>query len=424
MTLYRSAASALLLVAVSACSPKTEATTPPPVTAPAVEAPAEPEVVCNYLVLIDAGSSGSRALTYQITAAEGGAAPTIAQRGDAKVEPGLASFKEDPAKAAASIEELLKKDGSALATLPAACHAKTPVALMATAGMRLLEGEAGGEAAALRIYDAVSAQVKSAGLDLRFAGTISGSQEAVYGWLSANYALGRLAGEQTVGSLDLGGASAQIAFAAGEAGAGTTAVKVGDKSFNVYAQSYLGYGQDVAREYLAVDACYNKGLRKGTGKYAACAKTLTAVVKPKSCEASGCGLAAPNNDKKPGVAQPAIPAGMKFYAVSNFYWARNFYGLPEDATLAQLREAAGGPKGSAGFCATPWKTATEQRQDTPEKFLEGYCFAAGWIDALLTTMGFAADSQQLVWTNNFGEAEAGWALGAALCSVTGCLSAK
>lgn len=425
MLVRRPVPAALLLLAVVACQPK-EPTTPPPTTAPPVEeTAAEPEVTCNYLVLIDAGSSGSRAYTYQITTPEGGGVPTkIEQRSDAKVEPGLSSFKGDPAKAAESIQGLLAAEGSVLSALPEACKEKTPVALMATAGMRLLEGEAGGEAAAQAIYSAVSAQVKSAGLDLRFAGTISGVQEAVYAWLTANYALGRLSGDEgTVGALDLGGVSTQIAFAVDDAGgAPTTAVKIGDKTFNLYAQSYLGYGQDIAREYLAVDACYNKGLKKGTGKYAACTKALATAVKPKKCAAANCGLAAPGDDAKPGVAQPPIPAATKFYAVGNYAFARDFFGLPENATLAQLREAAGGPKGSAGYCGTPWKKVTEERGETPENFREGYCFAASWIDVLLTQFGFAAESDQLVWSKSFGEVEAGWTLGAALCSVTGCLA--
>lgn len=414
---------AILLLAV-ACEPKGQTTAPTQPTPPPVEeTKAEPEVACNYIVLIDAGSSGSRAFTYQYTLPEGGGVPTkIAQVSDAKVEPGISSFKAEPAKAAESIQGLLAAEGSVLATLPETCKEKTPVALMATAGMRLLEGEAGGDAAAKAIYSAITAQVKGAGLDMRFAGTISGTQEGLYAWLTANYALGKLAGDETVGALDLGGASTQIAFAVADAGgAPTTAVKIGDKTHNVYAHSYLGYGQDIAREYLAVDACYNKGLRKGTGKYAACTKALGASVKPKKCDSGACALAAPNDDAKPGVAQPAIPAGMKFYAFGVYAHVREFFGLPENATPAALREAAGGPKGTAGYCATPWKKVVEEHKDVPENFLETYCFSAGWIDVLLDNFHFAATSDQLLWTAKVGDVEAGWTLGAAVCSLTGCL---
>ena len=409
-----------LFALLFACGPK-EPTAPPeePTPPPVVEA--EPAPVCDYLVVIDAGSSGSRAYTFQIAAPEGGGVPTkIAQVSDASVEPGLSSFTAEPARAAASIQGLLAAEGSVLSTIPEACRERTPVAVMATAGMRLVEGEPEGEPAAKAIYDAVSAQIKADGLDLRFAGTISGAQEGLYAWLTANYALGRLGGEgDTVGTLDLGGASTQIAFAVAEAGdAPTLAVKLGERSFNVYAQSYLGYGQDVAREHVAVNACFNKGLRKGTGKYAACAKSLTAVVKPKKCEAAHCGLAAPGDAKKLGVAQPALPAGMKFYALSAYYYTRDFLGLPEAATPAELRAAA------TAHCKTPWAKVLQDHADTPEKYLENYCFGAGWIDALLQTFGFPADSDQLVWAERFGDVEAGWALGAALCSVTGCLAAK
>lgn len=410
---------------VVACGPKKPTTPPEP--APVVQAPAEPAPVCDYVVVVDAGSSGSRAYTYKVAQAGGGGLPAkIEQLSDIKVEPGLSSFKAEPAKAAGHIEGLLAAEGSVLAKIPGPCRKLTPVAVMATAGMRLLEGEEGGEAAAKAIYGAVAEQVKASGLDLRFAGSISGAQEALYAWLTANYALGRLAGDAgTVGALDLGGASTQIAFEAAEAGgAPTIPVKLGGRTYNVHATSYLGYGQDVAREHVAVDACYPKGLRKGTGKYAACSKALTKVLEPRTCEAAHCGLAAPNDATKAGVSQPPLPAGMKFYAVGVFYFLREFLRLPEAATPAQLREAAGGPKGTGGYCGMSWKKIGETYADEAERFREGYCFTAAWTDALLHTYGFAADSEQLMWVKSYGDVEAGWTLGAALCSVTNCLAAK
>ncbi|MBA3546030.1 MAG: hypothetical protein H0T76_06085 [Nannocystis sp.] len=413
---------------IVACGTK-QSTTPPVEPTPVVQVPAEPPQVCDYLVFINAGSSGSRAYTYRVAVAEAGGLPTkIEQASAARVEPGLSSFAAEPAKAAESIKGLLGAEGGVLASIPAACKERTPVAVMATAGMRLLAGEPGGEAAANAIHGAVADEIKRSGLDLRFAGTISGAQEALYAWMTANYALGRLQGDAgTVGALDLGGASTQIAFevaAAEAAGAPTLPVQLGGRTFNVYAQSYLGYGQDIAREHVAVDACYHRGLRKGTGKYAACTKALAAVLKPRKCEAAHCGLAAPNDAAKPGVAQPPLPAGMKFYAVSAYYFAREFFKLPEHASVAQLREAAGGPKGTTGYCGLPWKTVGETYPDVPEKFREGFCFSAAWIDALLQTYGFTAESDPLIWVKSFGEVEADWTLGAALCSVTGCLAVK
>ena len=415
------------LVAVAGCKKEPPPQPPQPVVeAPKPEQEASPAPACDYLVLVDAGSTGTRAYTFKITPGEGGTLPTIAQVSAHKAEGGIASFKAEPAKAGAQVAELLKQEGGALATIPAACHGKTPTAVMATGGMRLLEGESGGDAAAKGIYDAITASIKETGLDARFAGTISGQQEAVYAWLSTNYALGKLAGDgATDGALDLGGVSAQIAFVPAEAGdAPTIAVKLGGKTFNLYAQSYAGYGVEYARPHLNYDACFPKGVGKGTGNYKACATKLDASLKPASCGGARCGLATPGDAKAAGTLQPALPAGAKFHTFGVYTKVAGFFTLPETATPAALAEAAGGKNGKGGYCGTPIKQSVTQHQGVDARVLENECFDAAWAGSLLKGFGFAADTDALVWADKLGEFDASWALGAALCSVTGCLSAK
>lgn len=424
--LQRLPAALALTVLAAAC--KQDPPPQPPVTeTPKPDAQPEPDaapaVACNYLVLVDAGSAGSRSYVYQITPAEAGGVPKLAQLGSVKVEPGLSSFKAEPARAGQQMTELLKKEGGALATIPQACHAKTPTAVMATGGMRVLETEAGGDAAAKAIYDATGAAIKAAGLDARFAGTISGQQEAVYGWLTVNYALGKLASEGgTVGALDLGGYSTQIAFVpADAAGAPTTSVSLGGRTYAVYAESYIGYGADYVRPHLNHNACFPKGVDKGTGQYGACVSKHEATLKPSACPGKSCGLAQPGDAKGVGTLQPALPAGVEFYALGVFQFVHDFFKLAPDSTPAALAEAAGGKNGKGGYCGTPWQQITEQYKGEDERYLKNYCFDAAWIGALLKNLGFPATSDAITWTAKVGEFEAGWTLGAALCSVTGCM---
>ncbi|MCB9753977.1 MAG: hypothetical protein H6713_28875 [Myxococcales bacterium] len=414
----------LTAFALASCGKQAEPPKPPESQEPSPESTPEPEVSCSYIVLIDAGSSGTRAYTYEIESKEGGL-PSLSERSSHKIDAALASFKTEPARAGDAISELLKAEGSSLAALPDECEAKTPAALMATGGMRLLEGEVGGADAAKAIYKAAGDAIAAAGLEPRFAGTISGEQEALYGWLTINYALGTLAGDgPTAGALDLGGSSTQVAFVPSDAGdAPTTTLTLAGKQFAVYAHSYLNYGLSQAMQYVADPSCYPKGVNKGKGRYASCVKKLAPVVTPKKCEAKHCGLATPGDAKnKLGVPQPPLPEGMEFHATGNFYYAHKFVKAAGD-TPGALAEAAGGPKGKSGFCGEKWEEITAQ-QDVEPKLLERACFAAAWSSVLLETYGFARDAATLRWSETVGERDTSWTLGAALCSITGCLAAK
>ena len=130
----------LTAFALASCGKQAEPPKPPESQEPSPESTPEPEVSCSYIVLIDAGSSGTRAYTYEIESKEGGL-PSLSERSSHKIDAALASFKTGPARAGDAISELLKAEGSSLAALPDECEAKTPAALMATGGMRLLEGE-------------------------------------------------------------------------------------------------------------------------------------------------------------------------------------------------------------------------------------------------------------------------------------------
>lgn len=418
------------LVAHLGCDAKQQPPQPPVAdTPPAGASPpptAEPEPACNHLVLIDASSSSSRAYTFEIERPDGGGLPTAVRAlSIVKTEPGLASFKGDAARAGASIAALLAADDGPLKKVPEKCRARTAAGAMATAGMRNLESEEGGQAAADAIFAAVKQAMADAGFDARFAGTISGQQEALYGWITANHLLGHLTGDgPTVGALDLGGASTEIAFVPADAAAATISAKFGDKTFAVYAMSYGNYGQDVARRHLNVPPCDPKGLGKGTGKYGQCVSKLEASVKARSCPGASCGLASPGDPKNVGVVQPKLPEGMKFYATSAYHYTRKFLELPEQTTPAALREAAGGPKGGTGFCGLKWADITAKFTGESQPHLETYCFSAAWIDVLLRNYGFAPTTDQITFSETIGGSDAGWAVGAALCSVTGCLQAS
>ncbi|KAK6161601.1 hypothetical protein DH2020_004982 [Rehmannia glutinosa] len=209
-----------------------------------------------------------------------------------KRKPGLSGYAKDPAAAANSLSYLLEK---AEAAVPQELRYSTPVRVGATAGLRQLEGDTSD-----RILQAVRDFLKNKSAlksKADWVTVLDGNQEGAYQWLVAvdltatsvvipmldnlrtgiyvvlpdvtiNYLLGNLGKKysSTVGVVDLGGGSVQMAYAISEADA-AKAPKLSDgedsyvqqmylkgRKYHLYVHSYLRYGLLAARaEILKVD---------------------------------------------------------------------------------------------------------------------------------------------------------------------------
>ncbi|GLC38951.1 hypothetical protein PLESTB_000464900 [Pleodorina starrii] len=110
------------------------------------------------------------------------------------------------------------------------------------------------------------------------------------------------------------------------------------------------------------------------------------------------------------------PLAGRFVAVENFAWTARALGLPENATLRQLRE------NGRRYCSTHWSSLhAEFSGHIPDQFLVRYCFGAAYILTLLHQgFGLGLDDGRLLFTNTVreggGGAEVGlnWVLGAAV----------
>jgi len=188
----------------------------------------------NYGIVVDAGSSGSRAYLYYWPNHSGSKHDLLSLRpliqgGEPmvkKVTPGLSSQENKPDNAFEYLRPLLM---FAYNNIPVEKHKETPLYILATAGMRLVEKQK-----QLAILDNVREGIAK-NFDFYFPEShleiITGKQEGIYQWLAINYVLGKFnhntgAGEdlvavnkdemvlrpRTVGALDMGGASLQIAM--------------------------------------------------------------------------------------------------------------------------------------------------------------------------------------------------------------------
>jgi len=200
----------------------------------------------SYVAVIDAGSSGTRLTLFaraaDVTADRIYRAPTGT--------PGLSSFATRPAAAGPeAVQPLLDQLRSQLEAEGIAV-ADVPVALLATAGMRRLALD--DPAAARAILASTRATIGDSGFPLRANRILPDTQEASLAWLDANAAAGTLdRPADDIGILEVGGASAQVAFRSPRTeGPGVSSLRVQGRDIHVVAISYLGLGANEARDLM------------------------------------------------------------------------------------------------------------------------------------------------------------------------------
>lgn len=167
----------------------------------------------NYGVIVDCGSSGTRAHIFKWKSDARVPSIEYLRHGtrplNKHITPGLSSLGDEPEKASdymAPIMEFISE------SIPSEKHIDTPVYFMATAGLRLLDS-----ATQRKILNDITRDLR-----VKFdfprikSQVISGTHEGVYSWLSLNmkkYVDGSTNHNiKTYGMIEMGGASVQVAF--------------------------------------------------------------------------------------------------------------------------------------------------------------------------------------------------------------------
>ncbi|XP_068104863.1 ectonucleoside triphosphate diphosphohydrolase 2-like isoform X1 [Hyperolius riggenbachi] len=407
----------------------------------------------KYGIVLDAGSSHTALFIYKWPANKENDTGIVGQSSMCDVKgPGISSYWQNPPDAGKSLEVCLER---AVREVPHSRHAITPLYLGATAGMRLLNRT--NAKASDDVLEAVSAKLKSYPFDFRGAKILSGQDEGVFGWVTANYLLENFVKyslfgkwlqtrKGTLGAMDLGGASTQITFETTDkidTPENEVSLRLYGQSYRVYTHSFLCYGRDqvlkrvlskvimsqgyassiqnpcLPRNYteqktfgdLYESACtanerppnYNPAGElsiSGSGDGEQCRRLVDSIFQFSNCPYSSCSF--------DGIFQPKVNG--KFIAFAAFYYTVNFIKsemkMPADS-LEEVRTAAD------TICNSSFNELSNKVSDSAKKHLTGYCTAANFI-YLLLTKGYKFDETtfpNIAIQRKAGDTSIGWALG-------------
>ncbi|XP_077381309.1 ectonucleoside triphosphate diphosphohydrolase 7-like isoform X1 [Festucalex cinctus] len=443
----------------------------------------------NYGVVVDCGSSGSRVFVYYWPPHNGNPHTLldIRQMRDLdrqpvvkKIKPGISSLATSPTSASDYLHPLLS---FAATHVPQNKHKETPLYILCTAGMRLLT-----DSQQAAILDDL---VNDIPLDFDFlfsrshAEVISGKQEGVYAWIGINFVLGRFdhaddddatvevaAGSQnqrpisrrrTVGIMDMGGASLQIAYEVpGAIAFGSPQEEEAGKSvlaefnlgcdvehtqhvYRVYVTTFLGFGGNMARQryeqriinatldnnrYLSaqtglsedkpyLDPClplalshtlvrHNRTVHlRGQGDWARCLEAVQPFLGLRNGSMAAAG----------GVYQAPINfSNSEFYGFSEFY-----YCMEDVLRMGGQYDSDKYSRAARDFCATKWSTLKQRldnklfSQQADIDRLKYQCFKSAWMFQVLHAgFRFPGDYRSLRTAQLVYDKEVQWTLGAIL----------
>lgn len=380
----------------------------------------------EYAILFDAGSSGTRLRIYQFLASGHSLQPSDVRELSAspdKAEPGISDLADNTTQVEDYMTPLLE---SAKKTIPKDKQASTPMFLFATAGMRLIPQDQA-DAILKEVRKLFNDKEKCPFMfqDDNDARIITGKTEGIYAWVTVNFLVGAYRSKGlTFGSLDLGGASHQNAWKFNSSHPDVAIVDFAGKKYKVFARSYLGFGQDQARErYLGVIAqkqncnnsecvvkspCHNKGFKEslkfgdqervfeGTAQVRRCRKIIRKVF--------FCHL--PNVQKCPFHDQPKLKG--RFYGFSSFYYILTGIG----AVCSDCENNKVTPRKVNSYSKSFCKKDFDDLEKNP--YAKNQCFGGNFIYELLTEGYRLGLYKKIRVTNSLNGFKLGWTLGAVL----------
>lgn len=213
------------------------------------------------IAVIDAGSTGSRVHIYAFERKNNHLPTNVKEIWSKKIKPGIASIEASQFVIDRYLNHLFED----------APVDSLPVYFYATAGMRLKS-----QPKQRTIYKQIRKWFqKNDDWTLKEAKTITGKEEALFGWLAVNQQLNRLnePKKNLVSVMDMGGASVEIAFPLQYAENISTndiyEINLNGQRIKLFAKSFLGLGQNtLSQQFLNEASCFAKNYMMPDGNKA------------------------------------------------------------------------------------------------------------------------------------------------------------
>ncbi|XP_061772216.1 ectonucleoside triphosphate diphosphohydrolase 3 isoform X2 [Nerophis ophidion] len=416
----------------------------------------------KYGIVIDSGSSRSTIYVYEWPGEKQNETGVVEEKRNCKVPgDGISAMGIDPKKDKESWEGFKKCMTNISAEIPPEKHNSTFLFLGATAGMRLLQKQDPQRAA--EVLESLREYLQSLPFDFKNASIITGQEEGLYGWITVNYLLDNFLeknilnkyvhpqASKTMGSMDLGGASTQIAFAAEDElmGPDYMHIKLYGYNYNVYSHSFLCYGKNEAEKRILdkiiqgssnhvniTNPCYpvdyemthsastiydTECTKKpknynpdeqyhmvGVGDSNQCRKVVESIFDFSPCSSAHCSF---NKVEQP-------PVTGEFSAYAGYFFIARALLMNNDTEEVTPSEYDEFNNKINQLCSTPWSVLKTEKHWVIEKHLRTYCFASHYIFTL-TAKGYKFDKD--TWRNihfvkKVRNTSVGWSLGYMLSS--------
>ncbi|KAK3538281.1 hypothetical protein QTP70_034609 [Hemibagrus guttatus] len=337
----------------------------------------------RYGIMFDAGSTGTRIHIFKFQQ-EDNAAPKLGPQMFKAIKPGLSAYADDPEKSKAGLLELLEV---AKQTVPPAQWSSTPLALRATAGLRLLPGEK-----ATHLLDKVKEVFAASSFLFRpdSVSIMDGTDEGVYissqvvymglkfktvgSWIWEVAATRDQCAQPQESYLGLGLMSARLAVLGGVEGQPVGGVQ--ELVSPCLAPDYTGEWEHAEVTYTL------KGQKAGEPIYESCLSKVEKMIYKR-------------------VQKAEEVKDMEFYAFSYYYDRAVDLGLVDEKKGGSLR-VSNYIDGAKTVCKNMEASAGQN------PFL---CLDLTYISVLLQELGFPMD-KELKLARKIKEVETSWALGA------------